>query len=72
MHEFVVCSVVDFAGKFIFILKEVKYQHLILSNYMKGKRKLICLDCLFISLTLSYLSILLLFYLLRMSPEVME
>lgn len=41
MYEFVVHSVVDFAGKFVFILKEVKYQHLILSNYMKGKRKLI-------------------------------
>lgn len=51
MHEFVVYSVVDIARKFIFILKEVKYQHLILSNCMKGKGKLICSDCLFISLT---------------------
>lgn len=70
MHEFAVYSVVDIARKFIFILKEVKYQHLILSNNMKGK--LICSDCLFLSLTLSYLSILLLFYLLKMSSEVIE
>lgn len=70
MHEFAVYSVVDIARKFIFILKEVKYQHLILCNYMKGKGELICSDCLFISL--SYLSILLPFYLLKMSPEIME
>lgn len=55
MYEFIVYSVVDFARKLISILKEVKYQHLILSDYMKGKGKVICSDCLFISL--NYLSV---------------
>lgn len=44
---------------------------------MKGKGKIICSKCLFISLTLNYMPVIgnrffFLFYFLKISPEVME